>query len=133
MILPRLAHRPHFSHRLGYAARIMRLDDLQSDEKLALGGLLRLMIRSDGDFTEKEEEAVNRAGERLGAEAGLWRLISQSAQDCPEDADIRAAVAKVVRPEARSLIRSAAKEVAEGDSLADSERELLAWLDSAWG
>ena len=113
-----------------YYRRPMKLEDLDGDEKLALGGLLRMMVRSDGDFSEKEENAINAAGERLGGR--LWGVISQSAQDCPNDADIRAAVAKVTRAEARALIRGVVAEIAESDLVSESEHQLLGWLDESW-
>lgn len=108
----------------------MKLDDLDGDEKLALGGLLRMMIRSDGDFSEAEENAINAAGEPLGGR--LWPVISQSAQDCPQDADIRAAVARVTRAEARTLIRGVVQGLAESDLVSESEQGLLGWLDETW-
>lgn len=111
----------------------MRLDELTPDERLALGGLLRLMVRSDGDFSEAEEATINALGERLaGDPARMWSAISQSAQDCPTDDAIRTAVAAVARPEARALLRDAAREVAAGDEVVASEHALLVWLDGAW-
>ena len=112
----------------------MRIQDLDDAERIALGGLLRLMIRSDGDFSEEEEETVNQLGERhLGEPGGVWRLISASAQACPSDDEIRAAAQKVERGEARTLITSILEEVAAGDEVSDEERELLSWLGDAWG
>ena len=111
----------------------MTIDDLQDDERIALGGLVRMMIRSDGDFTEAEEETVNAVGERLlGGPGAMWRLISASAQACPDDAAIRAAADTVTRPEARTLIRDVLSEIAAGDEVSDEERALLAWLDERW-
>lgn len=109
------------------------LDDLTDDERLALGGLLRMLVRADGDFSEAEEASINLVGERIGGSAGaLWRLISRSAQDCPEDDGIRAAARRVERHEARLLLRSVLEEVAATDLVAEPEHQLLSWLDEIW-
>lgn len=110
----------------------MQLDDLKPHEQTALGGLIRLMIRSDGDFTEAEEATVEAIGSRLGGAGRLWSVISRSAQDCPNDDAIRAAAVKVERLAARAAILQVLEEVAAGDSVSDSERALLDWLRAQW-
>jgi uncharacterized tellurite resistance protein B-like protein len=111
----------------------MTLDELESDERIALGGLLRLVIRSDGDFTEAEEETVNQLGEELlGGAGNMWKVISDSAQVCPRDADIRASAAKVSRPEARAVILDLMRKVAAGDEVSPDEESLIGWLETLW-
>lgn len=112
----------------------MTINDLAPDERIALGGLLRLVIRSDGDFTEAEEETVNQLGEEhLGGAAAMWRVISDSAQACPRDADIRACAAKVTRPAARTVILDFMRKVAAGDEVSAEEETLIGWLETLWG
>jgi len=111
----------------------MTINELQQEERIALGGLLRLIIRSDGDFTVAEEETVNQLGEKLLGGAGeLWKLISASAQACPNDAAIRASAATVKRPEARAVILELVRAVAAGDEVTSDEAALIAWLESTW-
>lgn len=111
----------------------MTIKDLDPAERIALGGLLRLIIRSDGDFTVAEEETVNRLGEKhLGDAAELWSLISDSAQASPTDAAIRASAAKVTRPAARAVILELVREVAAGDEVSPDEAKLIGWLESSW-
>lgn len=110
----------------------MTLDELSQDEQTALGGLLRMTLRSDGDFTEAEEEAINAEGRALGGEAKIWRVISQSAQDCPNEPDVRAWLAKVQRAEARAFIRGLVERIAASDGTSDREHELLTWLRTTW-
>jgi hypothetical protein len=110
----------------------MKINDLETHEQHALGGLIRMMIRSDGDFTEQEEAKVNAIGEQLGGAGLIWRTISASAQACPEDEQIREVAARVVRPEARELILDAVEQVAGSDGVADAERELLGWVRQSW-
>jgi hypothetical protein len=110
----------------------MQIKDLEPHEQHALGGLIRMMIRSDGDFTEEEEEKVNAIGERLGGQALIWRTISASAQACQTDEQIRATVPAVVRPDARQLILDAIEQVAGSDGLAATEAELIDWVKQSW-
>lgn len=111
----------------------MTINELDHDERIALGGLLRLIIRSDGDFTVAEEETVNQLGvKHLGDAAELWSLISNSAQAAPNDAAIRASAAKVTRPAARAAILELVREVAAGDEVSPDEAELIGWLEDSW-
>ena len=111
----------------------MTINELQQEERIALGGLLRLIIRSDGDFTVAEEETVNQLGEKhLGSAADLWSLISDSAQASPNDAASRASAAKVTRPAARAVILELVREVAAGDEVTADEAALIVWLEASW-
>ena len=110
----------------------MRLDDLTLDEQLAFGGLIRLMLRGDGQFTEAEEERVNQLGARLADQARIWSVISASAQALVGDAAIRKAAAGVTRPAVRALVRDSLLEIARDGAVTESEQSLLDWLASIW-
>lgn len=111
----------------------MKITDLEQHEKIAFGCLVRLMIRSDGHFTDEEEAQVNRIGEEELGDAGeLWHLISASAAIYPYEEDGKVEVAKVTRPEARALILRVLERVAGADGVAGAEAELLAWVRAEW-
>jgi hypothetical protein len=110
----------------------MNIDELDRDEQLALGGLLRLLVRSDGDFTEAEESQIDAIGERMGGPAAIWKLISDSAQAYPHDGAIRAAALGVKRPAARELMVALLREVAAPDGVHAKETALLEWLTGEW-
>ena len=111
----------------------MQLDELTYDEQMALGGLVRLMVRSDGDFSEAEEAALERVGTRIaGGLAPLWKVISASAQRFPSDDAILAAAKSVDRDEARLMIRTVLEEIAASDLIAETEHNMLLWLQDAW-
>jgi hypothetical protein len=110
----------------------MNLKDLEKHERNAFGGLVRMMLRADGDFTEAEEARVNEIGEALGGAELIWRVISDSAQAFPKDEQIRASAKAVTRPEARALIRDALSRISASDGVDPSERELTAWLEREW-
>jgi hypothetical protein len=111
----------------------MKLPDLTKDEQLALGGLIRLMIRADGVFTTEEEERVDAIGEELGSKDLIWRMISDSAQAFKDDADVRRAGAAVRRVEARELMLGVLTSVAVADTVTPGEMGLLDALRAAWG
>jgi hypothetical protein len=111
----------------------MKITDLEKSEKIVFGCLVRIMVRSDGKFTEEEEEQVNRIGvEELGDAQDMWHLISISAAAHVDENEIRSEVMSVTRPEARALILRVLKRIASADSLDTTEVELLDWLRNQW-
>jgi len=110
----------------------MKLSSLTDTERLALGGLLRLLVRADGEFSEQEEEKINALGDELGGREQLWRAISDSAQAFKTDQDIRAAGIGIERPEVRTLTLRLLKQVALSDSMSPGEEGILSALSAAW-
>lgn len=110
----------------------MRIDELEIHERHVLGGLLRMMVRSDGDFAEAEEEAIDALGEGIGGRDAIWRIISDSAQALPDDAQTKRAVTEVTRPEARAVILDALREVAAPGDVVKAEQSLLDWVEKTW-
>jgi hypothetical protein len=111
----------------------MNLTDLTREEQLALGGLVRMMIRADGEFSSAEEERIDAIGEELGSRELLWKIISDSAQAFRDDAAVKAATVAVSRSEARELILSVLTSVAIADAMSSNERTLLDGVKSTWG
>jgi hypothetical protein len=110
----------------------MTLTDLTHDEQIILGCLIRMMLRSDGRFSDEEEEQVNRLGADLGGAEAIWHLVSKSAQAYPYEDKAKDDVGKITRPEARALILRTVELVAQADGMAKPETELLAWLRARW-
>ena len=111
----------------------LALQDLEAHEQLALGGLIRILIRLDGSFSESEEEHLNAVAEEVGDRETLWSIISRSAQEQADDGAIRDAAMGVKRTEARELIRYVLEAIARADSITITEQKLLDWLsDTAW-
>ncbi|MEM7609760.1 MAG: hypothetical protein AAF411_30805, partial [Myxococcota bacterium] len=50
---------------------------MDEEERLAFGGLLRLMVRMDGEFSKEEVVALTSLGTELGAD--IWGLLNESA------------------------------------------------------
>ena len=111
----------------------MRLPDLNDQERAVLGAMLRLMIRSDGEFSFEEEQAVIALGTRLGDGPGaLIAIANASEQTLPDATAVQGRLGEVTRPEARALIRDVLTEVAGSDALDPAEEKLLCWLDTHW-
>lgn len=133
------------------ALALTEFDLLTSDEQLALAGLLRLLVRLDGEFSEDEEVAITAAASRigtaratddgayrdespteaLGADA-FWKLIDRAAIELPDDEAIRRAAIGVERPAAREAIHAVLYDVASADAVAPAELSLLDWLANEW-
>lgn len=110
----------------------MRIDELEANERHVLGGLLRMMVRSDGDFAEAEESALDALGEGIGGRDAIWKIISDSAQALTTDASIREAVPNVTRAEARAVILDALRKVAAPGDIVPTEQTLLDWVTSTF-
>ncbi|MFK7992328.1 MAG: hypothetical protein AB8I08_40280 [Sandaracinaceae bacterium] len=112
---------------------LTRLEELDDTEQLALGGLIRVLIRLDGSFSEEEESYLEELGNDLGTAEDLWKVISRSAQEHANDDAIRTAARGVSRKPAQRLIRTALERVAIAGTIEPAERALLEWVDDAWG
>ena len=110
----------------------MRIDELEAHERHVLGGLLRMMVRSDGEFAEGEENAIDALGEGIGGRDAIWKIVSDSAQALTSDASIRDATKTVTRKEARAVILAALEAVAAPGDIVPSERSLLEWVAKTW-
>lgn len=119
--------------RAVYRDDIKGLSDLLENEGLALGGLIRILIRLDGSFSEEEERHVEQVGAALGSAEELWALVSRSAQEQRSDDAIREAAKSVERMGARQLIREALEQIALAETIEPAEQSLLDWLDGHWG
>lgn len=111
----------------------MKLSDLSEAERLALGGLLRLLVRADGDFTQAEEDQLNAIGETLGGKDQLWKAISGSAQAFATDQEVRRAGLEIQRPEVRALTLSLLEQVAHADGMSPGEEGIVEALRAHWG
>lgn len=115
------------------------IDELSHAELLALGGLLRLLVRLDGRFSDAEREALRQVASMVG-EAGaapigeerLFAILDEAASTLTDDEALRSAALGVTRPEARGAIHAAVTFVANVDVAPDRELSLLDWLAREW-
>ncbi len=110
----------------------MDVKELQKDERIALLGLLKLMIQADKEMSNEEGRELNRVAEVMGPD--LWKATKQEAMETLRTVeDIRRQAEKVERAEARELIYELVFDMALPGSVVDSEREELDWLVKLWG
>ena len=110
----------------------MDVNELNEDERVALVGLLKLMIQADKVMSDEEGRELNRVAEQMGPE--MWNEAKRVAmKTLRSKKDIRRQAEKVERPEARAMIYDLVFDMALPGSVVDSEREELDWLVKLWG
>lgn len=110
----------------------MEIRDLDHAEQLALLGLVQFIGESNRDVTDEESEAIAGVVAALGSDR--YREIAAEADERFADEDtLREFLTSITRQEARDLIYGVTLEVAMGDTIQTSERELLDWLAAEWG
>ena len=109
----------------------MTLLDLTHDEQLALIGLVRLMIRLDGQFSPGEAQQLDGIVGELGEET--FSTLVDEANETFRDTDaLRDRAAAIERKEARELIYGTLLDLAVHDGVAFGEADLLEWLQKTW-
>lgn len=110
----------------------MELHALDHDERLALVALVEWVLKSDTRTSEGEFEELGRVIEAIGKDA--WQaLADEVGTRFANDADLRAFLPTVRRPEAREAIFETTLEVAMADSVDLRESDFLEWLATLWG
>jgi hypothetical protein len=109
----------------------MELSDLNSDERVALVGLMKLVVMSDAEVSDDELEHVEMLVDAFGEDSyedALDRFESQF----HDEADFRQFLERLPRQEARDLIFGTILESAGEGALDRNETSLLDWLSRAW-
>ena len=109
----------------------MQLIDLLPEESLALVALSRAVARADGAISPLEGRAIALIAAELG-EATYRKLFAQAAQSFPDQAALKEFLARIERPEARSLIYESILSLVSADSISAEEEPLIAWLHETW-
>lgn len=109
----------------------MQLTDLDSDERLALVALSRVVVRADGAVSPTEGKAIKGLADALGP-AAFRELFAQATELFPDEAQLRPFLAMVERQEARELIFDTVLTLAAADEISQEEGPLLAWLEETW-
>ena len=109
----------------------MDIDALEPIEKLAFAGLVRLVVRSDGEFTAQEVVALTTVAKAVGS-AAFWTTMRHAQERLETADDVMQAVEQVTRPEVRRWIYTILHGIAKSDGIDRQEGEILHWLISAW-
>ena len=126
-----------------------QLERLTGSEALVLGGLLRILIREDGRFTDAERGALALVATSVAlveddavsappdgaapiGEEGLYIFIERAGEVFKDDIGVRTAALDITRPSARAAIHALLFEVAASDMISEGEGTLLDWLAEKW-
>jgi uncharacterized tellurite resistance protein B-like protein len=110
----------------------MTIRDLSHDDQLALVGLVRLMIRLDGQFSAGEEQALDAVVQELGPDL-FEKLAEEVGEKMQDEEAVKYYASRVADQEARELIYGTLFDLAIPDSIVLAEASLLSWLAERWG
>lgn len=109
----------------------MKLDELTSEEHLALVGLSKLVVRADHELDAEELQVLDRLAEGIGKEA--WRLaVAEAKRRFRTASDAMFYAKNVRRPAARQLIFDSMTSLAGAGELVPEEQKVIDWLAREW-
>jgi hypothetical protein len=109
----------------------MDLRDLNEDERVALVGLMKLVVLSDSEVSEDELEHVEVLANAFG-EDGYQAALDRFERQFRDEAEFRRFLQQIRRQDARDLIFGTILESADEGGLDTSETSLLDWLSRTW-
>jgi hypothetical protein len=109
----------------------MELEDLNQDERLALVGLMKLTVMSDGNVSEDELEYVEELVDAFG-EDGYQQLLDAFEKRFADAETFRTFLQTITRQDARELIFGTVLEAAGVEAIEGPEADLLDWLTKTW-
>lgn len=110
---------------------------LNPSELVVAGGLVRMIVRADGDFSPIEEAWLDALTAELTTHSvvpgrgALWAAVSESAQRFPTSEDVLQA-ALSIRVSMRPLVLALLSSVAAADRVSAQERDVLSLLRKMW-
>lgn len=110
----------------------MQAADLTDGERQVLYALLSHLAEADARIDPDEMLEIDMLAEELGLE-GIQEKMLRARAVVQTHADLVAALARVVRPDARELIRTVLFDLAQSDGeVSAPESALLALVKAAW-
>jgi hypothetical protein len=109
----------------------MELSELSPDERIALVGLMKLVVMSDGDVSEEELEHVEVLVSAFG-EDGYEAALDAFESRFSDETSFREFLTTIRRQEPRDIIFGTVLESAGEGAIEGAEAELLDWLSTTW-
>ena len=111
---------------------MMKITALNENERLALMGLLKMVIQADQKVSPEELGELNKLAAEMGQEK--WDAAKQQAMAQFKDLnEIRVFLeAGVERTAAKELLYDLAKQMAGADETAQIEESVIRWLARIW-
>ncbi len=110
----------------------MELKDLTHDEKLALVALVEVVVASDAEVSDHEQDRIAALATTFGEDA-YRALVDEADERFPDEEALKAFLSALSREEARELIYGTVLESALPDVIDTHESSLLGWLAAEWG
>ena len=110
----------------------MELSELNQDERVALVGLMKLLVTADGSVSDDEVGHVEEIIEGVGEEAYTEALDTYEEKFAPDGDRYRQFLTTIKRQEARELIFGTVLEAAGAEAVEPRESELIDWLAKTW-
>jgi uncharacterized tellurite resistance protein B-like protein len=106
--------------------------DLTDEERLALVGLLKVVIQADKLYGRLESVELKRLASQIGSDR-FHEAVEQARVRFPSVDAIKEHAATIERPAARALIFEAVQGMALADQqLKPEELEVMRWLAELW-
>ncbi len=110
----------------------MRITDLNKEERLALIGWSKLIIRADKEFSDEEADELKKLAQEMGT-ALFKEAVAEAKETLKTIDDLKALAEKITSQEARELIFSVLYDIAVPGTIVDEEAKVLQWLAKTWG
>jgi len=109
----------------------MELSELNQDERIALAGLMKIVVLSDRSGSDEELDYVHDLSDELGAE-GYQKALDAFEKRFADVKTFQTFLRGIKREEARDLIFATVVEAAEAEGIEGQEAQILDWLAKAW-
>lgn len=109
----------------------MEIADLTHDEKLALIGLLKAVIRADQEFSSEEADELKKIGQEMGNEV-FKTVVREAILKFKTLDELKEFSQGIQRQEARELIFHYLYEMALPGTIVPAEARVLKWLVQVW-
>ncbi len=111
--------------------RAMSLSDLSAEEDLVLLGLMRAVVRADGEYSAAEQKAMEALRDEMGQER-FDAAVEAAKARFTSLASLKEHAASIERADAQSAIFNRLVSVAASDGVRDEEERPLRWLARTW-
>lgn len=112
--------------------QIPSFESLSRQERLAIAGLFRLMMQSDGAVSANEREHLTSFAEELGNADAFWNAVDAAARELTSADAIKSSAASITHQGLRENVYAMLLELATDESIAKTEQDLLDWLARLW-
>lgn len=107
------------------------LEDLTEEQRMALVGLLKVVVLADGTISDEEVAEVAEVVDALGEEE-YQRQLDRFEAEFPDQPSFQKFLETIQDQDARELIFGTILSGAAADAIEKGESELLGWLAKAW-